>query len=36
MTDVVGLKYRAFITYSSADAPSAKWLHRWLEGLPRR
>ena len=33
MSDAVALQYRAFISYSHADAGWAKWLHRWLEGF---
>ena len=29
----VALQYRAFISYSHADAAWAKWLHRWLESF---
>jgi hypothetical protein len=31
MAEPAALKYRAFISYSHADAASAKWLHRSLE-----
>jgi len=31
MAEPVALKYRAFISYSHADTPQAKWLHRGLE-----
>jgi hypothetical protein len=31
MTEPVALKYRAFISYSHADTPEAKWLHSGLE-----
>jgi len=33
MAEPVALKYRAFISYSHADTPQAKWLHRGLEGF---
>jgi tetratricopeptide (TPR) repeat protein len=33
MTEPVALKYRAFISYSHADASWAKWLHQGLEGF---
>jgi TIR domain-containing protein len=33
MGEPVALKYRAFISYSHADANWAKWLHRALEGF---
>jgi len=33
MSDPVSLQYRAFISYSQADARWAKWLHRWLESF---
>jgi tetratricopeptide (TPR) repeat protein len=33
MTEPVALKYRAFISYSHADTPQAKWLHRGLESF---
>ena len=31
MTNIVQLRYRAFISYSHANISSAKWLHRELE-----
>src|SRR3989304_9820969 len=33
MSDPVSLKYRAFISYSHADAGWARWLHRGLESF---
>jgi eukaryotic-like serine/threonine-protein kinase len=33
MTEPVPFKYRAFISYSHADAAQAKWLHRALESF---
>lgn len=30
---VVGIKYRAFLSYSHADIGWAKWLHARLEGF---
>ena len=33
MAKPTAFKYRAFISYSHADTPSAKWLHRALEGF---
>jgi len=33
MPEPLELKYRAFISYSHADATSAKWLHRALESF---
>jgi tetratricopeptide (TPR) repeat protein len=33
MAEPVGFKYRAFISYSHADASWAKWLHRALESF---
>ena len=33
MAEPVAFKYRAFISYSHADASWAKWLHRGLEGF---
>lgn len=33
MAEPVPLKYRAFISYSHADASWAKWLHRSLENF---
>ena len=33
MTDRIAHKYRAFISYSHADARWAKWLRRALEGF---
>ena len=29
---MTGYRYRAFISYSHSDAPTARWLHRALEG----
>lgn len=34
MSEPVSLKYRAFISYSHADAGWARWLHRGLETFP--
>ena len=34
MVEPVPFKYRAFISYSHADTPWAKWLHRALESFP--
>ena len=31
MTDIAGLRYRAFLSYSHADTAWARWLHRALE-----
>ena len=36
MTDSIDFKYRAFISYSHADAPLAKWLRLHLEGFSLR
>ena len=33
MNDAITLQYRAFISYSHADAGWAKWLQRWLESF---
>src|SRR3990170_8244130 len=33
MSEPVSLKYRAFISYSHADAGWARWLHRGLESF---
>lgn len=33
MAGTVALKCRAFISYSHADTPWAKWLHRGLDGF---
>ena len=33
MAEPIGLKYRAFISYSHTDTSWAKWLHRELEGF---
>ena len=33
IAEPVAIKYRAFISYSHADADWAKWLHRGLEGF---
>ena len=33
MSDALALQYRAFISYSHADAGWAKWFQRWLEGF---
>ncbi len=33
MGEVVGLKYRAFLSYAHKDAAWARWLHRSLEGF---
>ena len=32
----IDFKYRAFLSYSHADTPLAKWLHSRLEGFPLR
>ena len=34
MAEPIGLKYRAFISYSHTDTSWAKWLHGKLEGFP--
>ncbi len=34
MTESSDFKYRAFLSYSDADAPAAKWLHSSLERFP--
>jgi hypothetical protein len=34
MAEPIGLKYRAFISYSNTDTSWAKWLHGKLEGFP--
>ena len=36
MSDSIDFKYRAFLSYSHADTPLAKWLHSRLEGFPLR
>ncbi len=36
MTNLVDFKYRAFLSYSHADTPWAKWLHGRLERFPLR
>ncbi len=36
MTDPTDFKYRAFLSYSHADTPLAKWLHAHLESFPLR
>ena len=33
MAEPIGLKYRAFISYSHTDTSWAKWLHGKLEGF---
>ena len=33
MAEPLAFKYRAFISYSHADTPWAKWLHRALENF---
>src|SRR6516165_2000894 len=36
MSDSINFKYRAFLSYSHADTPLAKWLHSHLESFPLR
>ena len=36
MTHPIDFKYLAFLSYSHADTPLAKWLHAHLEGFPLR
>ena len=36
MTHPTDFKYRAFLSYSHADTPLAKWLHAHLESFPLR
>ncbi len=36
MTDSIDFKYRAFLSYSHADTPLAKWLHSHLESFSLR
>ena len=36
MTTPIAFKYRAFLSYSHADTPLAKWLHAHLEGFAMR
>jgi len=36
MPDSIDFKYRAFLSYSHADTPLAKWLHARLERFPLR
>jgi hypothetical protein len=36
MTNPTDFKFRAFLSYSHADTPLAKWLHSSLERFPLR
>ena len=36
MSNSITFKYRAFLSYSHADTPVAKWLHEHLESFPMR